>query len=123
MNPIPTIGLCTILTAALYSAFDLLRHPTVTPEQLIPAVPALANVDPHILTRVHIDGRYNAHLRRQEADLRVFQDDEGLLLDPQMDYSVVEGLSSEVKERLARVRPANIVSTTFSPLRSLVCVW
>ena len=98
---------------ASHSAFDLLRHPTVTPEQLIPAVPALANVDPHILTRVHIDGRYNAHLRRQEADLRVFQDDEGLLLDPQMDYSVVEGLSLEVKERLARVRPANIVSATY----------
>ncbi|KAI0086071.1 glucose inhibited division protein A-domain-containing protein [Irpex rosettiformis] len=90
------------------SAFDLLRHPTVTPEQLVPAVPALANVDSHILSRVHIDGRYDAHLKRQEADLRAFLDDESLLLDPQIDYSIVEGLSLEVKERLARVRPANI---------------
>ncbi|KAI0698990.1 glucose inhibited division protein A-domain-containing protein [Cytidiella melzeri] len=90
------------------SAFDLLRHPTVTPEQLIPIIPALAHVDPLILTRVHIDGRYDAHLKRQEADLRAFHDDEDLLLDPLTDYSSVEGLSLEVKERLARVRPANI---------------
>lgn len=83
----------------------------MTPEQLTPAIPALIDVDPHILSRVHIDGRYDAHLKRQEADLRAFQDDEGILLDPQMDYSIVEGLSLEVKERLSRVRPANIVST------------
>ena len=93
-----------------HSAFDLLRHPTITPEQLAPAIPALLNVDPHIINRVHIDGRYDAHLKRQEADLRAFQDYEGILLDPQIDYSTVEGLSLEVKERLSRVRPANIVS-------------
>jgi tRNA U34 5-carboxymethylaminomethyl modifying enzyme MnmG/GidA len=97
-----------------YSAFDLLRHPTVTPAQLIPAIPALAHVDPLVLARVHIDGRYDAHLRRQAADVRAFQDDEGLVLDPLMDYSVVEGLSLEVKERLARVRPTNIVSWSIS---------
>jgi hypothetical protein len=45
--------------------------------------------------------------------VRAFQDDEGLVLDPLMDYSVVEGLSLEVKERLARVRPTNIVSWTY----------
>lgn len=74
------------------------------------AVPELGQVDPMIFTRVHIDGRYNAHLKRQEADLKAFQDDESLLLDPQLDYAGVEGLSLEVKERLSRVRPPSIVS-------------
>jgi hypothetical protein len=36
-------------------------------------------------------------------------EDESLLLDPQMDYSQVAGLSSEVKERLYAVRPITIV--------------
>jgi tRNA uridine 5-carboxymethylaminomethyl modification enzyme len=36
-------------------------------------------------------------------------EDETLLLDPQMDYSQVAGLSSEVKERLFAVRPTTIV--------------
>ena len=37
-------------------------------------------------------------------------EDESLALDPQLDYQSVEGLSSEVRERLARVRPTSIVS-------------
>ena len=45
------------------------------------------------------------------ADLRVFMEDESLILDPQMDYQKVDGLSSEVKERLGKVRPTTIVST------------
>lgn len=82
----------------------------MTFENLVAAVPELDQVDPMIFTRVHIDGRYNAHLKRQEADLKAFQDEESLLLDPQLDYAGVEGLSLEVKERLSRVRPPSIVS-------------
>lgn len=54
-------------------------------------------------------GRYESHLRRQEADLRKFMDDENLTLDPQIDYNIINGLSSEVKERLFTVRPTSIV--------------
>ena len=57
---------------------------------------------------------YSSHLRRQEADLRVFMEDESLALDPHLGYRTVEGLSSEVRERLARVRPTSIVSATVS---------
>ena len=54
-------------------------------------------------------GRYSPFLRRQEADLKAFQEDEDLALDPHLDYSGVAGVSSEVKERLAVVRPTTIV--------------
>jgi tRNA uridine 5-carboxymethylaminomethyl modification enzyme len=40
----------------------------------------------------------------------MFMEDETLTLDPDMDYHAVQGLSAEVKERLSRVRPTNIVS-------------
>jgi tRNA uridine 5-carboxymethylaminomethyl modification enzyme len=50
------------------------------------------------------------HIARQEADLRVFMEDESLLLDPHMNYSTITGLSSEVKERLFNVRPTTVVS-------------
>jgi len=56
-------------------------------------------------------GQYSAHILRQEADLRVFMEDESLLLDPLMDYSTVTGLSSEVKERLFKLRPTTMVSS------------
>ena len=73
-------------------------------------IPELTSVHPHILSRVETDAVYSSHLRRQAADLRVFMEDESLALDPHLDYSSVEGLSSEVKERLANVRPTSIVS-------------
>lgn len=40
-------------------------------------------------------------------------EDESLALDPLLDYSTVEGLSSEVRERLVKVRPSSIVSRIF----------
>lgn len=51
---------------------------------------------------------YAPHLHRQEADLRVFHADESLLLDPNIDYSQIRGLSDEVKERLQRVMPTTL---------------
>ncbi|KAI0773122.1 glucose-inhibited division protein A subfamily [Trametes elegans] len=93
---------------AMKSAFELLRHRNVPIHALTPVIPELNSVHPHILTRVETDAVYSSHLRRQAADLRVFMEDESLLLDPHLDYHVVEGLSSEVKERLSKVRPTSI---------------
>ncbi|KAH9943613.1 mitochondrial translation optimization protein [Amylocystis lapponica] len=90
------------------SGFDMLRHRDVTMALLVGAIPDLQKMDPLILARVEVDGIYSSHLRRQQADLRVFMEDEMLVLDPSLDYASVEGLSSEVKERLSAARPASI---------------
>ncbi|RDB21915.1 Mitochondrial translation optimization protein 1 [Hypsizygus marmoreus] len=90
------------------TAFEMLRYPGIKAADLRPAIPELYDVDERILARVDIDGQYSAHLFRQEADLRMFMEDESLLLDPHMNYSNVEGLSSEVRERLFVVRPTTI---------------
>jgi tRNA uridine 5-carboxymethylaminomethyl modification enzyme len=57
-------------------------------------------------------GRYSPFLRRQEADIKAFHEDEDLALDPHMDYSGIIGISSEVKEKLAVIRPSTIVSVS-----------
>ncbi|KZP06584.1 mitochondrial translation optimization protein [Athelia psychrophila] len=90
------------------SAFDMLRYAQLRSADFVSAIPALAAIPAHILARIDIDGRYSAHVYRQEADLRTFLDDESLTLDPRMDYTVIPGLSSEAKERLAAVRPTSI---------------
>jgi len=92
----------------LRSVYDMVRHKGVTLDALKNVIPELADMDPQIVDRVAIDAIYNLHLRRQEADLRFFHEDENLALDPYIDYHSVEGLSLEVKERLAKVRPTSI---------------
>ncbi|KAE9394917.1 glucose-inhibited division protein A subfamily [Gymnopus androsaceus JB14] len=96
------------------SAFDMLRYQNINSVDLFSLVPGLEKYDPQLLARIDIDGRYHGHLARQEADLRQFQEDENLVLDPEMDYHAVVGLSSEVRERLFRVRP-----TTFGAAKRM----
>ncbi|KIM75217.1 hypothetical protein PILCRDRAFT_827463 [Piloderma croceum F 1598] len=93
-----------------FSAFDMLRYPNLRTADFAKVIPELAAIDPHIFSRIDIDGRYSVHLSRQEADLQTFMDDETLTLDPPIDYNVVIGLSSEVRERLFTV--SNAVNVT-----------
>ncbi|KAI0329454.1 glucose-inhibited division protein A subfamily [Cubamyces sp. BRFM 1775] len=93
---------------SMKSAFEMLRHQNVAIEALTVVLPELRSVHPHILTRVQTDAVYSSHLRRQEADLRLFMEDETLALDPQLDYNTIKGLSSEIRERLFKVRPTSI---------------
>ncbi|TRM62673.1 glucose inhibited division protein A-domain-containing protein [Schizophyllum amplum] len=93
---------------AYRSGYDLLGYPKVSTLDLVGAIPKLANFDPQTLARVDIDGRYAHYIHRQQADLKEFMQDESFTLDPQMDYEAVDGLSSEVKEKLAKVRPTTI---------------
>ena len=61
---------------------------------------------------------YQIHLKRQRVDLELFSREEALDLPPDIDYSEIHGLSSEVIDRLSRFKPANIVRP-FSPIRLL----
>jgi tRNA uridine 5-carboxymethylaminomethyl modification enzyme len=87
----------------------MLRYPGVTCADLAQrAVTQLMELDPMLMQRIDIDGKYYPHLTRQASDLKAFTDDEELLLDPQMDYQEVKGLSKEIKQRLGVVRPRSI---------------
>ncbi|OBZ72941.1 Mitochondrial translation optimization protein 1 [Grifola frondosa] len=101
-------GLGRRLDGNMRSAFELLRHRNFPLSVVSSAIPELATVDPQILARVEIDGIYSHLLHRQAADLRIFMEDEQILLDPRLDYDAIGGLSSEVKERLAVVRPTSL---------------
>lgn len=92
------------------SAYELLRKPSITLDALAQsdAVPEMDQLEPHIKARIVIDATYAPHIPRQLADLQAFHTDESLLLDPNMDYSQVSGLSEEVRERLQCVRPATL---------------
>ncbi|GBE86068.1 Mitochondrial translation optimization protein [Sparassis crispa] len=90
------------------SAYTLLCHRGVTVDRIMSTIPGMAKFDPQLLARVQTDSIYRFHLRRQQADLVAFHEDEALVLDPQLDYCAVDGLSSEVKERLSIVRPTSI---------------
>jgi len=58
---------------------------------------------------------YQIYLKRQRVDLKLFSQDEEMELESDIDYSAIHGLSTEVKERLSKVRPASVVRFSFAP--------
>jgi tRNA uridine 5-carboxymethylaminomethyl modification enzyme len=66
--------------------------------------PELSAVDPGIATHLEIDAKYDVYLKRQSADVDAFRRDEALVLG-EIDYSLVPGLSNEVRGKLAAAQP------------------
>ena len=54
------------------------------------------------------DALYANYIQRQERDVAMLQKDEGEEIPADFDYDALEGLSSELKAKLVRVRPANL---------------
>ncbi|KAJ7711992.1 mitochondrial translation optimization protein [Mycena metata] len=92
------------------SPYHMLRYLSHGMEEsdLRAVVPALSGISSRILERLHIDVAYKHVVRRQEADVQEFMKDETLVLDPQLDYASVIGLSIEVRQRLQVARPATV---------------
>ncbi|CEL01663.1 Putative Mitochondrial translation optimization protein [Aspergillus calidoustus] len=103
------------LDSSTRSALDLLCIDGVDIDALIPYIESPtgtvytpSSFSPEIRTRVAIEGRYAPYLARQSALVRNFQQDEHVLLPPDLDYSAIFGLSSEERQALERVRPVSI---------------
>ncbi len=101
-------GLPASRDGARRSAADLLRYPDVTWARLTACWPELAAVSPAVAEQIGIDALYAGYVERQEADIRAFRKDEGLVLPDVLDYGAVGGLSNEVRQKLATARPATL---------------
>jgi tRNA uridine 5-carboxymethylaminomethyl modification enzyme len=86
------------------SAFELLAYPEVGWDQVRSIWPELSAIEPAIAGHLEIDAKYDVYLKRQTADVDAFRRDEGLVLGD-IDYSLVPGLSNEVRGKLTAARP------------------
>lgn len=86
------------------SAFELLAYPEIGWSQVRTIWPELSAIDPVIATHLEIDAKYDVYLERQSADVEAFRRDEGMVLS-EVDYSLVPGLSNEVRAKLEKARP------------------
>ncbi|HVJ41018.1 MAG TPA: tRNA uridine-5-carboxymethylaminomethyl(34) synthesis enzyme MnmG [Dongiaceae bacterium] len=90
------------------SALDLLVYPEIDLPKLTQLWPDLAGLKPAIAEQMEIDGRYAGYVKRQDADIHAFRRDEALLLPVDLDYDAVPSLSTEVREKLKKARPATL---------------
>ena len=87
---------------------QLLAYPTIGFAKLAAIWPQIASWTDEVREQVEIDSAYAGYLGRQTADVEAFRRDENLSLPPELMYEAVGGLSHEVREKLAAVRPMTL---------------
>jgi tRNA uridine 5-carboxymethylaminomethyl modification enzyme len=90
-------------------ALDLLKRPEISYTELM-KVEGLGpgSSDARVAEQVDVQVRYEGYLTRQAGEVEKNQRNEGTLIPPGFDYSPVQGLSTELREKLQKTRPENI---------------
>jgi tRNA uridine 5-carboxymethylaminomethyl modification enzyme len=101
-------GIAIGLDGVRRNTLELLALPGVDFDVLSRVWPELGALDAGIVEQLEIDAQYAGYLDRQEADILAFRRDEGLNLPDDLDYQAVQGLSTEVRQKLGRIRPATL---------------
>lgn len=91
------------------NALDLLRRPELDYAKLT-SVSAFAPAveDAAVAEQVEIETKYSGYLERQREEIARRQRHEDTAIPPSFDYAGVRGLSTEVQQKLQRVRPETV---------------
>jgi len=90
------------------TAFELLSYPTMKMADLTRIWPEFRAFDMNITDQLETDAKYAVYLDRQAADVVSYRRDEAIELPDDLDYSVLPGLSNEVRQKLQSRRPRTI---------------
>jgi len=90
------------------SAFELLAYPDVDLACLEHIWPAMRGINPQIAAQIAVDARYAVYVKRQELDIGAFRKDEGILIPHDFAFAQLPGLSTELRQKLERHRPASL---------------
>ena len=107
-NRLAEFGITVSQNGELKSAYDLLSYPNVGMSGLLKIWPSLQKFSNTALAMVEIEGKYAPYLKRQEADIKSFLEEEHLSIPVDIEYANVYGLSRELQEKLQFTRPFSI---------------
>ncbi len=86
----------------------LLRRPQLHYEELAPFDPGRPDLPPEVREQVEISVKYEGYIRRQQKQVEDFQKMESHKLPPDLEYSSIQGLRLEAREKLNAVRPLDL---------------
>lgn len=87
---------------------DLLKRPQLDYEILKPFDPTRPDVPEEIFDLAQTEIKYAGYIQRQESQIKEMRRLEQKELPEDMDYQSIEGLRLEAREKLQKIRPANI---------------
>ncbi len=87
---------------------DLLRRPQVSYDDLRPFDPNAPELPKAVTEQVEITVKYEGYIRRQMREVEDFEKLEQRALPAELDYTDIQGLRLEAREKLNAVKPRNL---------------
>jgi len=102
------LGLTVNQDGARRSGFQLLSFPDVGFDHLITLNSSFADIDAETREQLARDALYANYIDRQQRDVDAMKRDEQHEIPTTFDFVAIDGLSNELKTKLAKSRPANL---------------
>ena len=107
-NELAPKGFTITMDGVRRNVLDLLRYPQISWAQVAAIWLELANLRPDIIEQICIDAQYAGYIDRQDSDILAFRKDEALLLPADLDYKAIGSMSTEIRIKLEKARPATL---------------
>lgn len=102
------VGISVSSDGARRTAYQVLAFPDVTFDHAITLNESLSEIEPDIREQLSRDALYANYIARQEKDVEAMKRDEQQVIPDDFDYSLLSGLSNELRTKLTHVRPQTI---------------
>lgn len=91
---------------------ELMRRPEITINEIKQLMPQLAEYDEEALLEAGIEIKYAGYIEKQLAEIERFAKMEERMIPEEIVYDQIKGLSTEGRQRLKEVAPANMGQAT-----------
>ena len=90
------------------SLAELLKRPELHYEQITKILPPAEILSLAVTEQVEIQIKYDGYIQRQQRQIHQFKKMENFRIPEAFDYTNVQGLKTEAREKLAKIRPTSI---------------
>ncbi|MEG8099095.1 tRNA uridine-5-carboxymethylaminomethyl(34) synthesis enzyme MnmG [Candidatus Liberibacter brunswickensis] len=96
----------------IITAYDYLSYPDFSTKNLFSICPDACKFSSIVLERLQIEATYSVYTNRQMIEAREIRFEEKRLIPNDFDYYSLPALSNELKEKLSRVKPFNLLQAS-----------
>ena len=106
------VGISVSKDGGKRSAYDVLSLPGVELDLVVDAFECYQMLSRDILEQLQVDSTYDKYSDRQSREVADLRRQETQRLPADFNYSVIPGLSNELKQKLARAKPESILQAS-----------
>ena len=101
-------GLAVNEDGKIRTAFEILSYPDISARDAVRVWPQMGEIPATVMEQLMVDAQYAVYLDRQKDDIEAVKRDEQKLIPDSLDYAAIPGLSMELRQKLAALRPQTI---------------